>query len=205
MSAQPQLMTEAEYLSMERASPIKHEFYQGRIYAMTGASETHNLICMNVAAALHTQLRRKACRVYANDMRVAIPSTKLYTYPDIVIVCGQPLFNDEEQDTLLNPKVIIEVLSPSTERYDRGMKFQHYSRLETISDYLLVSQNQRRIEHFVRQKTGQWLLDAITSPEQLVVIESVECSLNLDDVYEKVSLPESHEGVTRDMPQDSSQ
>lgn len=202
MSAQLKRYTEAEYLLMERASSIRHEFYQGRIYAMTGASKTHNLIVSNTLAAFHGQLRRRPCQVYANDMRVTIPRTSLFTYPDVLIVCGQPLFRDTAQDTLINPTVIVEVLSPSTERYDRGMKFQHYRLIETLHDYLLIAQDQQRIEHFAREATGQWLLRESTSPDQLVELASVACTLSLADVFEKVEFPAAEAGVTRDIPEE---
>ena len=200
MSAQPKLFSESEYLYMERASSIKHEFYQGRIYAMTGASKNHNLIVANTLASLHGQLRRSSCQVYASDMRVAIPSSSLYTYPDLVIVCGQTLFRDDQQDTLINPLVFIEILSPSTERYDRGMKFQHYSMLESVQDYLLIAQDQQRIEHFTRQGSGQWLLHVVTSAEHVITIDSIKSRLNLDDIYEKVDISTNDKGVTREAP-----
>jgi Uma2 family endonuclease len=142
MTAQPvHALTEEEYLAFERASEIKHEYYNGRMYAMMGAKEPHNLITGNLLAALHPQLRQKPCCIYPNDMRVKIRKTGLHTYPDIVIVCGQPQFTDGTRDALVNPIVLIEVLSASTERYDRGMKFQHYRTVETLQDYLLVAQD----------------------------------------------------------------
>ncbi|HEU4324036.1 MAG TPA: Uma2 family endonuclease [Roseiflexaceae bacterium] len=152
MTAQPNhSLTEEEYLAFERASTTKHEYYKGRIYAMTGASARHNLITGNTIASLHGQFRRKPCRVYPSDMRVKAQQTGLNTYPDVVIVCGQPLFIDDALDTLINPTVIIEILSPSTEWYDRGMKFHHYRTISNLRNYILISQDAYRIEYYRRQ------------------------------------------------------
>lgn len=135
MTAQPhQYVTEEEYLVLERASPTKHEYYAGRVYAMTGAKEPHNLISGNLVAVFHPQLRRKPCRVYSSDMRLKILKTGLNTYPDVVIICGQPQFTDTVRDTITNPIVLVDILSASTERYDRGMKFEHYRTIETLRD-----------------------------------------------------------------------
>jgi Uma2 family endonuclease len=196
MTAQVKLVTESEYLTLERASSTRHEFYHGRVYAMTGASEAHNLIVGNTLAALHAQLRRTPCRIYPSDMRVKVAATGLYTYPDLSIVCGPPQFTDDAQDTLLNPLVIIEVLSPSTERYDRGMKFQHYRTIEALLDYVLIAQDQQRIEHFARQTGGQWLLEEITKPDGVCTLSAVAATIILDDVYEKVVA--QHDDALRD-------
>jgi Uma2 family endonuclease len=142
MTAQPRpYITEEAYLEQERRSSTKSEYYDGQIYATTGAKEAHNLIASNVLASLHGQLRRKPCRVYPSDMRVKVLRTGLHTYPDVVVVCGQPEFVDEKRDTLTNPTVIVEVLSPATERYDRGVKFRHYRAIETVQNYILIAQD----------------------------------------------------------------
>ena len=133
--------TPKEYLAIERASQQKNEYFNGDIFAMGGASERHNLIVGNVFASLHIQMRDKPCKVYSSDMRVKISATGLYTYPDIVALCGEASFDDEQQDTLLNPNVIIEVLSKSTEGYDRGEKFAHYRKIETVKECILISQS----------------------------------------------------------------
>ena len=199
--AQPdQFISEEDYLLLERASRTKHEYYHGRIYAMAGAKEAHNLIAGNVIASLHRQLRQKPCRVYPSDMRVKIMKTGLNTYPDVVVVCGQPQFTDDELDTISNPVVIIEILSPSTERYDRGMKFQHYRTIDTLRDYILIAQNHHHIEHFSRQDTTLWLFQAATEPAVALTIPSIECALLLQDVYEKVELQQETEVITRDIP-----
>lgn len=170
----------------------KHEYYNGRIDAMTGASARHNLIAGNTLASLHGQLRRKPCRVYPSDMRVKAQQTGLNTYPDVVVVCGQPQFTDDALDTLVNPTVIIEILSPSTERLDRGMKFHHYRTIPTLRDYILISQDVFRIEHYIRQDNNQWLFEEVSGLKSRVTLELVECVLLLEDVYEK--LDETEDG-----------
>ena len=158
MALPEDVMTPEAYLAFERTSAEKHEYFDGEVYAMTGASATHNLIVGNVVASLHAQLRQKPCLVYPSDMRVKTPSTILYTYPDVSVVCSEPQFEDPAADTLLNPVVIIEVLSPSTERYDRGKKFQHYRMLGSLQEYVLIAQDSYRIERFTRQPDDNWLL-----------------------------------------------
>ncbi len=139
-------MTPQEYLRFERASEVKHEFYNGEIFAITDASENHNVVAGNTFAALHSQLRQRPCKLYPGDMRVHIPATGLYTYPDVTVVCGTPQFDDKEFDTLLNPTVIIEVLSPSTEKYDRGKKFEHYRSIPSLREYVLIAQDEMRVQ-----------------------------------------------------------
>jgi Uma2 family endonuclease len=188
MSAIPDARwTVEQYLTRERASSERHEYLDGVIVAMAGASARHNLIVGNLYASLHSQLRNRPCVVYPSDLRLKVPKTQLYTYPDISVVCGAPQFEDAEQDTLLNPTVIVEVLSPSTESYDRGKKFQHYRALESLEEYVLVAQDSRRIEQYVRQVKGQWLLRDIHQPEAYLELASIECRVPLADVYEKVS------------------
>jgi Uma2 family endonuclease len=188
MSAAPQqVWTPERYLAFERASETKHEYLAGEIFAMTGASENHNLITGNTLASLHTQLRRTPCRIYPSDMRLKVPAAGLYTYPDVTAVCGEPQFEEDAvPDTLLNPTVLIEVLSPSTENYDRGKKFQYYRTLESLQEYLLISQESARIEHYVRQGE-QWLFSDAYRLEDVVKLPSIDCTLALADVYEKVT------------------
>ena len=201
MTAQPQnFISEEEYLLFERASQTKHEYYNGRIYAMTGAKEAHNLIAGNTLAALHRQLRAKPCRVYPSDMRVKVAKTGLNTYPDVVVVCGKPHFSDKVLDTLLNPVVIIEILSASTERYDRGMKFQNYRTIDTLRDYILIAQDQYHIEHFSRQDSGRWVLQEATESTAGVYILSIDCELSIQDVYEKVEIEHESPNITREIP-----
>ena len=187
MSAAPQQTWTAEdYLAHERASEQRHEYLDGDILLMAGASARHNLIVTNILASLHTQLRQRPCVVYPGDMRVKVSLTGLYTYPDISVVCGQSQFEDDQQDTLLNPVLIVEVLSPSTEGYDRGKKFQHYRTLPTLQEYVLVAQDTRRIERYVRQENDRWLLDDVGGEDGSVDLRSIDCRLVLAEVYEKV-------------------
>lgn len=184
--------TPEQYLSIERAAEYKSEYVDGEIYAMSGASEEHNLISGNIFAALHSQFRGRACRVYTSDMRVKVSPTGVYTYPDVVAVCGEARFEDGQVDTLSNPMVIIEVLSPSTEAYDRGVKFAHYRKLKSLTDYVLVSQDRVLVEHFVRQsdESGRWLLTDVGDLEGKLHLTSIGCELALSDIYEKVNLRE---------------
>ena len=178
--------TPQEYLRIERASQQRNEYFDGEIFAMGGASERHNLIVGNVFASLHAQMRGRPCKVYSSDMRVKISETGLYTYPDVVALCGEVKFDDEQQDTLLNPQVIIEVLSKSTEGYDRGEKFAHYRRIESLSEYVLISQDKTRIEHYVRQPDNLWLMSELSQPHMKLDLPSIQCTLPIADVYDKV-------------------
>ncbi|HEX6985850.1 MAG TPA: Uma2 family endonuclease [Planctomycetaceae bacterium] len=148
--------TVEEYLAFERGAPSKHEYFAGNIYAMTGASRRHVLIVTNLVTALTNRLADRPCEVYSNDMRLKVSSTGLYTYPDVMVACGEPRFEDAEIDTLLNPQVVVEILSRSTKDYDLGEKFEHYREVESITDYVLVSQDARRVERRSRQPNGAW-------------------------------------------------
>ncbi len=188
MSALPETdWTIKDYLTYERANAQRHEYRDGKIYAMAGASANHNLIVGNTYASLHAQLRKRLCVVYPSDMRVKISRTGLYTYPDISVVCGEPQFEDEYRDTLLNPMVIVEVLSPSTETYDRGKKFQHYRTLASLQEYLLIAQDSYRIELYTRQADDRWLLSDVSRVDAVLTLAAVQCTLAVADVYEKVS------------------
>jgi len=188
MPAQPDFpMTPPQFLAYDRASAQRYELVDGQIYALAGGSQQHSLIITNVVASLHGQLRRRECTVYASDMRVKTPQTALYTYPDVSVVCGKPLFEDDSRDTLLNPIVIIEVLSPSTERYDRGRKFRSYRLIETLQEYILIAQDARQIEHFERQPDGQWTFSSVGEDEADLKLPSIGCHLSVADVYEKVT------------------
>lgn len=183
-------LTPEEYLALERQAETKSEFYAGRIFAMAGASRRHNLIAGNVLASLHGQLRQRPCSVFSSDMRVKVSATGLYTYPDVAVVCGQARFDDQNQDTLLNPVVIVEVLSKTTAGYDHGEKFEHYRKLDSFTDYLLISQERCYIEHFVRQANNRWLLSEYEQMQDIIEMSSLDCRLNLGDVYEKVDISE---------------
>lgn len=155
---------------------------------MTGASRRHNLTVTNVIAALHGQLRKRPREIYPSDMRVKVSPTGLYTYPDVAIVCGAPAFDDEQKDTLLNPTVLVAVLSKSTASYDRGEKFEHYRKLDSLNEYLVIAQNKYHVEHYVRQPDNQWLLSETDDIQSTVNLTSINCRLSLLDVYEKVEV-----------------
>jgi Uma2 family endonuclease len=190
MSAQPASLASADdYLAFERGQREKHEFFDGEIVQQAGASIAHNLITANIIGSLHQQLRGKPCTVLPSDMRIRTPRRRQYMYPDATIICGSPLFDDSQHDTILNPVVIVEVLSPSTESYDRGRKFQAYRTIATLQEYLLISQTMQRVEHFQRHTDLMWLMREYTSPDQAIELTSVGCRLLLSELYEKVSLP----------------
>jgi len=177
--------TPDEYLALERSASFKSEFQDGQIYAMTGASRAHNLITINIGRELSQQLKKRPCEAYINDMRVKAANSRSYHYPDVAVVCGQAEFEDAQVDTLLNPTLLIEVLSPSTEAYDRGGKFAHYRKIESLSEYLLVMQDQPSIERYMRQ--GEvWMLSEAIGLDAVVVLESIDCMLSLSEVYDKV-------------------
>lgn len=176
-----------EYLALERQSEVKSEYWHGELFAMAGASRWHNLIVLNVGAEVRTQLKGRSCEAYTNDMRVRIPRSPSYKYPDLIAICGQPQFEDEHKDTLLNPTMIVEVLSPSTEAYDRGAKFGEYRTIESLQEYVLISQDKPWIERYVRQKeTPFWLFSDISGLETSIELQSVDCTLALAEVYDKV-------------------
>ena len=183
--AQP-LVSPADYLAFERAASERHELVNGQIYAMGGASPTHSLIVPNLASELRNQLKRRPCRVHTNDLRVKVDETGLYTYPDVVVVCGEARYDDDQRDTLLNPLVLVEVLSPSTEAYDRGAKFEHYRRLPSLTAYLLVAQDRPHLELYVRTESGFWQLSEASGLDAALPIPPLELTLALAEVYDKV-------------------
>jgi Uma2 family endonuclease len=180
-------ITPDDYLARERVAEIKNEYHDGQIYAMSGASRPHNLITVNLCRHIANQLADRPCELYVGDMRVRVDLTGLYTYPDITVVCGTPRFEDGKFDTLLNPDVIIEILSPSTESWDRGAKFFHYRRLESLNDYVLVSQDKVLVERYTRQGE-QWLLTVWSRLEDSLQLPSIGCEVALRDIYAKVPL-----------------
>lgn len=179
-----------EYFRLEETSEIKHEYFHGAIYDMTGASYTHTTLVQNIAGQLYIQLRGKSCHAHTNDLRVKIETTMLYTYPDILVICGKPQFADDRNDTITNPTLIIEVLSPSTEGYDRGKKFQHYRTIATLQEYLLVAQDAVRVERYTRRAENEWLLQEFTALDQTVPLDTIGCALPLAAVYEDVTFEE---------------
>jgi Uma2 family endonuclease len=182
---QSTLLTPQEYLDLERKSEIRSEYIDGEMVAMSGASLRHALIAGNLYRELSSQMRERACTAYAADLRVKVSPTGMYTYPDIVALCEKPELEDEQLDTLLNPAVIIEVLSDSTEAYDRGKKFAHYRRIDSLREYVLVSQNEIRIEYFVRA-ADRWILSEVSGPDAVLHLESIDCHVPVSTIYEKV-------------------
>ena len=155
---------------------------------MSGASIAHNQITINVAAEIHMQFKKRPCHVYSNDMRIKVSPTGLYTYPDVVAICDKPRFGDEQKDTLLNPNLIIEILSDSTAGYDRGDKFKHYRTIDSLTEYLLIAQNECYIEHYIRQVNNQWLLSETNDLQKIIELASINCQLALSDIYDKVEI-----------------
>ena len=191
MSTNPMLrLTPEQYLALERKAETKSEFYQGEMFAMSGASRWHNLIAGNVLAELHPQLKNRPCTVYPGDMRVKVSPAGLYTYPDVTVVCGEAQFEDQHFDTLLNPTLIVEVLSKTTAAYDQGQKFEQYRKLAALKEYLLISQDKYHLMRYSRQPDNQWLLLETYSEADTVTLSSIECRLALADVYAKVHFPE---------------
>jgi Uma2 family endonuclease len=184
-SPKPNIVAPRDYLDLERKSEIRSEYIAGRIFAMSGASRRHNLIAGNLFREISSAMRGRACEAYMSDMRVKVSATTMYTYPDIATVCGEPRFEDAHIDTLLNPTMIVEVLSTSTEAYDRGEKFAHYRRLDSLREYVLVAQDKIRIEHYQREGE-QWILSEIGEPNGTLHLPSVDCHVALAAIYEKV-------------------
>jgi Uma2 family endonuclease len=174
-----------EYLAFERASEVRHELINGAIVMMAGANNRHNLIVSSTNIALGSQLRKRLCATYTQDMKVISPSGQA-AYPDIIALCGKPKFRDEKEDVLLNPNVIIEVLSPSTESFDRGDKFHHYRSIPSFQEYLLISRDMMRVEQFTRNADNSWQLRAYLEPHEVVTLASIDCTLLLEDINEKV-------------------
>jgi Uma2 family endonuclease len=194
--------TVEEYLALERASEERHEYLDGEIFAMAGESPAHADISSNLMGILNPQLRGKPCRAWTKDTKIRsgpLPvrqrSVKgLFSYPDMVVVCGQPQFLDEYQDVLINPTVIIEVLSPTTEAFDRGEKFRRYQAFNpSLSDYVLVSQHIPFVEHLARKPNGQWIMTLVGELSGSLHLASIDCTLLLADVYDRVSFPETEE------------
>ncbi len=188
MATQPQLrLTPEQYLRAERQATTKSEFHDGEVLAMAGASYVHNLIVANLIRELGTQLKGKACTVLPSDIRVWIEASRHYVYPDVTVVCGEPEFTDPEQDTIVNPTLLAEVLSKSTGNYDRGEKFERYRTLASFAEYLLLAQDRPHCEHYVRQADGHWIFTETSRLEVTVPLTTIDCELALSEIYDKVS------------------
>ena len=201
MSSAPQRkLTSAEYLEMERASEHRNIFWRGDIFAMSGATRQHVKIAGNIFRRIHVAFDENDCEVMQSDMRVKNERTDSYFYPDVVATCKSPKFEDDTFDTLLNPQVIIEVLSDSTEAFDRGDKFQDYKRLESLSDYVLVSQKKVLVERFTRlpaadaSSASTWTYWSSEDPEAVLELESIDCKILLKDIYSKVDFAPEEDG-----------
>jgi Uma2 family endonuclease len=187
MQAAPRV-TEDEYIASERASERKHELINGVVVAMAGASARHNAIVGNIVRALGNALANERCLVFPSDMRVHAQATGLYTYPDVTVACDGLRFHPKFGDTLVNPRVIFEVLSESTEAYDRGAKFAHYQTIASLEEYVLVSQHEAKIEHYRRFGAGQWILTTFTGESAVAALPALGCELPLDQIYAKLDL-----------------
>jgi Uma2 family endonuclease len=180
-------LTPEQYLEIERKAEFKSEYYQGEMFAMSGARFAHIQIVTNTSGELRQQLRGRPCQPLSSDMRVRVTPVGLYTYPDVVVVCGEPQFLDDTFDTLLNPTVIIEVLSESTEVYDRTRKLDLYRSLESLAEYVMISSLRVWVERHTRLPDGAWNYDQKTSLEDTIDLKSVDCHLRLADLYERVA------------------
>jgi Uma2 family endonuclease len=175
-----------EYLALERQAETKHEYVDGEIFAWADANRKHNLIVGNILGELGHQLKGKPYEVYPSRMRVKTPASRAYVYPDVVVVCDEPKFEDDYVDTLLNPTVVCEVFSKSTESYNPA-KSAYYRTIEPLSEYLLVAQEEYRVEQYVKQVAGRWLLTEVRSLENVIELEAIGCSLALRDIYDRIS------------------
>jgi Uma2 family endonuclease len=192
--------TVEEYLAMERESDVKHEFYDGEIFAMAGAREGHNLIIGNLVGELRTHLKDGPCRVYPSDMMVLCPSG-LRAYPDVSVVCDEPQFEDDRRQVLRNPLVVIEVSSDSTATYDRIDKFRHYGQIASLREFVIVSHTLHRVEHFARgPQPGKWILTEADGPESTIEFPALGCSLPLNEIYAKVVFEPVKRANVRELP-----
>jgi len=191
MAANPTtFVTPEEYLERELQSEEKNEYFNGEVFAMAHATPRHAWIVTNIVVELGQQLKTKPCRVSSSDLRLRVTPTGLYTYPDVMVVCGNVEFAADQKDTVLNPVVIVEVLSKSTQDYDRGQKFAHYRRLASLSDYLTVAQDKPRIDHWTRQSEHSWLLVEFFDLQQTISLPSINCNLPQAEVYDKIEWDE---------------
>ena len=200
------IYTEDEYLAIERASQERREYLDGQIYLMAGESLEHGDICMNLSRIVSTSLLGSPCRALSKDTKVRsgpipkIPYSAqgLYSFPDLVVVCGESQYLDEHRDVLVNPKVIIEVLSPTTEAFDRGEKFARYrEHLDSLTDYVVVAQSMPLVEHFARQSNGEWVIAASARDlSETVGLDSIGCTLRLSEVYDRIVFPAPSEDDT---------
>lgn len=176
-----------EYLAIERKAEYKSEYVDGVMYAMAGGSERHNLITANIIIALGVQLRNRPCRVYPSDLKVRVPNSKRFFYPAVSVVCGETRFADDERDVVLNPMLVVEVLSESTAAYDRGKKFLAYQQIDSLQEYLLIWQEEEMVEHYVRQSNDTWLYTKAVGLAATIILPSIACEVTLRDIYDKAT------------------
>lgn len=189
MSLQPKsYLTPEEYLELERSADCKSEYFNGQVFGMGGASPNHVLIVTNVVSELRSHLKKRPGTVYSTDLRLRVSPTGLYTYPDVVVVCGTPEFSDTHRDTLTNPTLIVEVLSKSTKDYDRSEKFEQYRAIETFVEYVLIAQDKHHVEHYSRQADRTWVLSETNRVEDVIELNSIGCKLAVSEIYDKVDL-----------------
>jgi Uma2 family endonuclease len=185
-------LTEEQYLEIERAAEFKSEFYAGEMFAMSGGTTSHARLQRNVLVEVTNRLPQ-TCEAFGSDLRVKAVATGLYTYPDVSIICGSAIYADKRKDTITNPTVLVEVLSPSTEAYDRGRKFQHYQTIPSLKEYLLVSQTEMRVERFTRAGDDSWMLRSYTGKDAALPIEAVGIVVPLEAIYQRVEFEETSE------------
>ncbi len=190
--AQPvQRLTAKEYLALERAAEFKSEFYDGEVFAMAGGSPMHSLIGTNAAREIGNKLQGGPCRPFNSDLRVRPPGVLFYTYPDISVVCGPLEFDDEQEDTIINPSLVVEVASPATEGYDRGAKFNLYRRMASLREYLVISQSEPSLDLFIRQDSNEWLLRSASGFDGSLILPVLGVTLSLKEIYAGVTFPPS--------------
>lgn len=197
--AHAQLLTPIEYLALERSSEQKHEYLSGRIFAMAGASPKHNLVCGNLIGALRERLRARPCAVMPSDQHVYVEATGLGTYPDVTVLCDKAKHHPDFPQSLVNPSILVEVLSPSTEAYDRGAKFDHCARLDTLREYVLVATDRFAVDHYVRDVDGTWRLTQSRSLEGSLRLACVDATVPLSEIYENLELV-APEGIEEPSP-----
>lgn len=190
-TAEKPALSPEQYLERERAANYRSEYYRGEMFAMAGASWEHTLIKDNLARETGNQLKYGPCRVVTSDLRVKVSVTGLYTYPDMTIVCDEPQFEDGVMDTLLNPRIIVEVLSESTEKYDRGTKFGHYRQISSVHEYLMVAQDRQLVEQFVRQADNTWVLKIFGQSNSILKFASISAQVALDEIYRGIEFTET--------------
>ena len=182
-------LTPEDYLTFERESTSRHDYLDGKIFEMAGESLSHSRICINLGGEVRFKLKGKPCEALSPNMKVRTSNASLFSYPDLTIVCGEPQFHDVKKDVLTNPKVVFEVLSPSTADYDRTTKFQRYRMgNETLTDYILISQDKCFIEQFTKQAENNWIYRSFAALEDSLKIEAAECELSLREIYDRVEL-----------------